>query len=395
VKKESHRRQAEEIWNVPEGRIDPKPGKHTIEMFKSWSAPKESKKGDIHTIFVQVTNPGQTLPNRHKLMDPGVANQDKFLIVSDVYPTATTEVADLILPASMWVEKNGVYGNSERRTQQWFRQVKPPGQARDDAWQVIALARRLYDRGFPGMKDKNGDFLFNVKNKDGKVIPVWNWENYYDTNVDRYLFEEYRRFTTLKHKNLAPYDEYVKARGLRWPVVEQPDGTWRETRYRFAEFDDPFVTKGAKHQFYHSTSGDGRAQIWFHPYEEPPEMPDSTYPFWLCTGRVIEHWHSGTITGRIPQLRNSMPQAYVEVCHQDALELGVQNGETVLVESRRGKIRLPVWINGRGIPAQGTVFVPFFDERSPINEVTLDTYDPFSKQPDYKKCAVRVVKVKQ
>jgi nitrate reductase NapA len=115
-------------------------------MFESWSTPKTQKGGEIHTIWVQVTNPGQTLPNVDRLLTPGVKDPDKFLIVSDVYPTATTAVADLILPSAMWVEKNGMVGNSERRTQQWFRQVMPPGQARDDCWQTLAVARKLWDR---------------------------------------------------------------------------------------------------------------------------------------------------------------------------------------------------------------------------------------------------------
>jgi nitrate reductase NapA len=113
---------------------------------------------------VQVTNPGQSLPNLHKLFKAKAGQPDKFLIVSDVYRTATTELADLVLPSAMWVEKNGMYGNSERRTQQWFRMVKPPGEARDDAWQMIAVARRLHDLGHPGMKDKDGRFLFTLKN---------------------------------------------------------------------------------------------------------------------------------------------------------------------------------------------------------------------------------------
>src|SRR5262249_17855232 len=152
---------------------------------------------------------------------------------------------------------------SERRTQQWFKMVSPPGQARDDAWMTIALARRLYTLGHPGMKDKDGKFLFTIKNEKGAEVPAWEWEHYYDVNVDRALFEEYRQFTTMKHKNLAPYEEYVKAHGLRWPVVQQPDGSWRETRFRFSEFDDPFVKKGAGIQFYHSPTKDDRAQIWF------------------------------------------------------------------------------------------------------------------------------------
>lgn len=389
VTKEKHRHLAEEIWNVPAGRILEKPGYHAVEMWKRFSTPKKDG-GDIHTVWVQVTNPAQTLPNLHALVDPSRKDPDKFLVVSDVYPTATTRIADLVLPSAMWVEKNGMYGNSERRTQQWFKRVNPPGQARDDAWQIIALAYELFRRGHPGMKDKDGKFLFHMTDGRGAEVPIWDFRRYYDINVDERLFEEYRRFTTMKHKNLAPYTEYVKARGLRWPVVEQADGTWRETKWRFAESDDPFVKKGAGFDFYHSTTEDGRAQIWFNPYEPPPESPDGDYPFWLCTGRVLEHWHSGTLTGRIPPLRRAMPQAYVEMHREDARALGVTNGETVRVESRRGAIDLPVWIDGRGSPPRGSLFVPFFDERLLINEVTLEAYDPFSKQPDYKKCAVRV-----
>jgi len=388
VAKAKHRADTEKIWNLPAGRVNPKPGYHTVKMWEKFSTPKD-KGGDISTIWVQVTNPGQTLPNREALFSRSRKIKDKFLIVSDVYPTATTEQADLVLPSSLWVEKNGVFGNSERRTQQWFKMVDPPGQARDDCWQIIAATRRLFDLGFAGAKDKDGKFVFSVK-KNGKEVPIWNWRNYYDANVDEALFEEYRAFTRMKHKDLAPYSEYVKARGLRWPVVKQADGSWRETRWRFSEFDDQYVGKGKKFDFYHSTTNDGRAQIWFRPYEKPPESPDKTYPLWLCTGRVIEHWHSGSMTRRIPQLHNAMPNAYVEVNRADARSLGINSGDMVVVESRRGKITLPAWIDGRGKPPKGSVFVPFFDENLMINEVTNHAFDPFSKQPDFKKCAVKV-----
>ena len=387
-----HRKHAEEAWGVPAGRIPEKPGYHTVEMWRRFSTPADQG-GDVSTIWVQVTNPGQTLPNREKLFTPSRRLPEKFLIVSDVYPTATTAAADLVLPSAMWVEKNGMVGNSERRTQQWFRMVSPPGDARDDCWQLIAVARKLFDLGFAGVKNKDGKFLFSFE-KDGKEVPVWDFRRYYDVNVDERLFEEYRQFTRYKHKDLAPYQEYVKARGLRWPVVEQPNGTWRETRWRFSEFDDSYVGKGKGVDFYHSPTKDGRAQVWFHPYEPPPESPDAEYPFWLCTGRVLEHWHSGTMTRRIPQLFAAMPNAYVEMCRADAHTLGVSDGDTVVVESRRGKLLAPVWIDGRGSPPSGTVFVPFFDESMLVNHVTLDAFDPHSKQPDYKKCAVRVRKPK-
>ncbi len=388
VTKPEHRSEAEQIWNLPAGRINAKPGHHTVEMWKRFSTPKEQG-GDIDTIWVQVTNPARSLPNIGALFTPSRSIPGKFLIVSDVYPTATAMAADLVLPSAMWVEKNGMVGNSERRTQQWFRMVPPPGEARDDCWQTIAVARRLYDRGLPGMKDKDGKFLFHIVDGAGQPVPVWDWRRYYAVNVDEQLFEEYRRFTRFKHKDLAPYREYVKARGLRWPVVEQADGTWRETRFRFSKFDDPYATK-AEVQFYHSVTKDDRALIWFHPWEPPPESPDQDFPLWLCTGRVLEHWHTGTITMRIPQLNRAMPQAYCEMHREDARALGVHDGEVVVIESRRGKVELPVWLDGRGQPPRGTVFVPFFDESIAINLVTLEAHDPLSKQPDYKKCAVRV-----
>jgi nitrate reductase NapA len=386
-----HRQQVEELWNLPTGRINSTPGYHAVKMWESFSTPSEQG-GDIHTIWVQATNPGQTLPNTHKLFYPSRKLQDKFLIVSDVYPTETTRHADLILPSAMWVEKNGMFGNSERRTQQWFKMVEPPGEARDDAWQLLAVARKLYDLGFEGARDKDGRFIFHME-VAGKEIQYWDFKRYYDHNVDEYLFEEYRKFTRLKHKDLAPYAEYVKTRGLRWPVVQQKDGSWRETRFRFSEFDDNYVRKGQGVDFYHSTTKDGRAQVWLRHDQPPPEAPDEQYPFWLCTGRVLEHWHSGTMTMRIPQLRSAMPQAYVEMNRVDARRLGLVNGQKVRVETRRGALDLPLWLNGRGDPPQGSLFVPFFDETLLINKLTLDAHDPFSKQPDYKKCSARVVVV--
>ena len=395
VAKDEHRQQAEEFWNVPTGRISATPGYHTVKMWESFCTPTEQG-GDIGTIWVQVTNPGQTLPNLNKLFNPKGDNkaglEDKFLIVSDVYPTATTRLADLILPSAMWVEKNGVFGNSERRTQQWFKMVDPPGDARDDCWQTIAVAHELFDRGMNGMKDRDGLFLFEVEDKGDTPVPVWDWEHYYDVNVDEHLFEEYRQFTRLKHKDLAPYSEYVDTRGLRWPVVET-DGQWRETHLRFTEGYDPYVEKGKEIQFYHSSTQDDRAQIWFHPWIAPAEVPDDEYPFMLCTGRVLEHWHSGSMTRRIPELSRAMPGAYLEIHADDAVALDIRNGDKVKVESRRGSLEIPVWIDGRGQPPRGTVFIPFFDETLLVNDLTLDALDPFSKQPDYKKSAVHIRKV--
>lgn len=384
---------AEKLWNLPPGRINPKIGYHTVQMWEKFCTPADQG-GDIDTIWVQVTNPGQTMPNLGKLFDAKAKVPGKFLIVSDVYPTATTELADLVLPSAMWVEKNGVFGNSERRTQQWFKMVNPPGEARDDCWQTIAVARKLFDLGHPGMKAADGKFLFHTADDAGKEVETWKWENYYGkVNVDEKLFAEYREFTLVKHKDVAPYPELVKSRGLRWPVVKQPDGSWKETRYRFLEEYDPYVAKGRGVQFYHSVAKDDKAFIWFRPYVPPPEVPDKDYPLWLDTGRVLEHWHSGTMTRRVPQLKRAMPGAYAEISRDDAASLGVKTGDRVRLETRRGSLELTAWIDGRGKCPKGHVFVPFFDETKLINRLTLDAHCPFSKQPDYKKCAVRIVKV--
>jgi nitrate reductase NapA len=385
-----YRELAEELWHLPKGRISGTIGFHTVKLWEEFC--KEG--GAIDTVWVQVTNPGQTLPNQHKLFLAKKDRPEKFLIVSDVYPTATTALADLVLPSAMYVEKNGMYGNAERKQQQWFKMVDPPGQARPDAWQVLAVARAMFDAGHQGMRDKDGEWLFakTLRGADGTVPPVWDFAHYYDINVDERLFEEYRPFTKEKHKDLAPYEVYVKAHGLRWPVVEKAPGRWEETLWRFVEGKDPYVKPGTGLQFYHSNTKDDKAFIWWHPYEPAPEQPDADYPFWLCTGRVLEHWHSGTMTMRVPALRRSMPHAYVELHPDDAQALGVRSGDKVVVESRRGSLTLPAWINGRGQPPKGSVFVPFFDERLQINLVTREYHCPFSKQPDFKKCAVRLRK---
>ena len=391
VKKESHRADAEKIWNLPAGRVNPQPGYHTMKMWEKFCTATEAG-GDIDTIWVQVTNPGHTLPHLKKHFTNKQNLKDKFLIVSEVYPTATTALADLVLPAAMWVEKNGIVGNSERRTQQWFKMVDPPGNARDDAWMTLAVARKLYERGHPSMRDRDGNFLFEIRNEAGEAVPYWEWAHYYDLNVDEQLYNEYRQFSFLKHKDLAPYDVLSKHRGLRWPVVQKTDGEWHETPFRFMEFSDSYVEKGKKLQFYHSVTKDDRALIWFCPYEPATEAPDEDYPMWLCTGRVLEHWHTGTMTRRVPQLRNAMPHAYVEMHPDDARAQGLANGDIAVIETRRGKIELPVWLKGRGQPARGSIFVPFFDENLLINEITLGDIDPISKQPDYKKSAAVVYK---
>jgi len=352
VMKEAHRKMAAEIWDVPLSNIDPKPTYHTVEMFRALD------RGDIRFMWIQVTNPMITMPKLKRYRE-GCLKEDRFIVVSDVYPTPTTDVADVILPAAMWVEQEGMFGNSERRTQHFDAIVPGPGDTMSDTWQIIEVARRLgFEKQFPWSKD---DY----------IEKIW---------------EEYRRFHDSPKHNMAPYSVLKKRSGVQWPFVNG-----KETRWRFNTKHDPACKKGTDFDFYGKK--DGKAWIWARPYEPAAESPDQEYNFWLNTGRVIEHWHTGSMTRRIPVLHNAMPESYVEINPEDAANLGVTNGEKVKIVSRRGEIVMKASINGRGVPPQGMVFVPFFDESYKINELTLDAFCPISKQPDYKKCAVRLEKV--
>jgi nitrate reductase NapA len=203
---------------------------------------------------------------------------------------------------------------------------------------------------------------------------------------EKALFEDYARFGRGHGHDLAPFDTYHKTRGLRWPVV---DG--KETRWRFREGEDPYVKPGTGFQFYGNP--DDKAYVYALPYEPPAEAPDRDYPLWLVTGRVLEHWHSGSMTRRVPELYLAFPNAVVYLHPDDAKVLGVRRGDEVEIVSRRGSMSTRVETRGRNKPPKGVVFVPWFDSSQLINKVTLDATDPISLQTDFKKCACKVVKV--
>ncbi len=225
--------------------------------------------------------------------------------------------------------------------------------------------------------------------------PISELDPHYDNDeayrfgnyIQKGLFEEYAQFGRGHAHDLAPFDDYHRTRGLRWPVVEG-----KETRYRYAAGHDPYVKKKKGVHFYKAKDYGEKAAFWLRPYHPPAEVPDDDYPFWLCTGRVLEHWHTGSMTRRVKQLHQAVPNAYVELNRADATELGIVTGDSVRVRSRRGELVLPAMVDGRGKPPRGSVFVPFFDEGLLINRVTLDAMDNISKEPDYKKCAVQIEK---
>ena len=395
VTNKKHRDTAEKIWKLPEGTIPDKPGYHAVLQSRML------RDGKLNAYWVQVNNNLQAAANVNQEGYPGYRNPDNFIVVSDAYPTVTAQAADLILPTAMWVEKEGAYGNAERRTQFWHQMVKAPGESRSDLWQVVEFSKRFtVDEVWPGelvakAPQYRGKTLYEVLFRNGQVdaYPLSDrdpgFENdeaeHFGFYIQKGLFEEYAGFGRGHGHDLADFDRYHEERGLRWPVVNG-----RETRWRYREGADPYVPAGSGFRFYGNE--DGKAVIFGLPYEPPAESPDEDFPFWLVTGRILEHWHSGSMTRRVPELYRAAPNAVVYMHPDDASRLGLRRGTEVRVASRRGEIRTRVETRGRNKPPLGLVFVPWFDASQLINKVTLDATDPISKQTDFKKCAVRILK---
>jgi nitrate reductase NapA len=389
-----HRTTAERLWKLPAGTINPKVGYHAVEQTRML------KDGKMNAYWIQVNNNAQAGANMNEETLPGYRDPRNFIVVSDVYPTVTARAADLVLPAAMWVEKEGAYGNAERRTQFWQQLVNAPGDARSDLWQLIEFSKRFKtDEVWPkellaANPDYRGKTLYQVLFANGQVdrFPLSEVNPEYENHearafgfyVQKGLFEEYASFGRGHGHDLAPFDTYHQVPGLRWPVVNG-----KETKWRYREGTDPYVKPGKGFEFYGNK--DGRANIFAFPYEAAPEEPDTEFGFWLVTGRVLEHWHSGSMTGRVPELYRAFPNAVVFMHPDDAEALGVRRGVEVRVVSRRGEIRTRVETRGRNRMPRGLVFVPWFDATQLINKVTLDATDPISKQTDFKKCAVKIV----
>ena len=390
-----HRKHAEEIWKLPPGTIPDTPGYHAVLQNRML------RDGKLNAYWVQVNNNMQAAPNLNEETWPGYRNPDNFIVVSDVYPTVTALSADLILPSAMWVEKEGAYGNAERRTHFWHQLVKAPGEARSDLWQLVEFSKRfLTDEVWPAelleaVPDYKGKSLYEVLFANGTVnqFPKEETDPEYandeaeafDFYVQKGLFEEYAQFGRGHGHDLASFEAYHEERGLRWPVV---DG--KETRWRYREGFDPYVEIGTDVQFY--GNADKKAIIFALPYEPAAEAPDAEYDLWLSTGRVLEHWHSGSMTRRVPELYRAMPMALCYMHPDDAQKRSLRRGDSAKIISRRGEIVMRIETRGRDKPPRGLIYVPWFDESQLINKITLDATDPISKQADFKKCAVKVVK---
>ncbi|MBY5947267.1 periplasmic nitrate reductase subunit alpha [Photobacterium rosenbergii] len=389
-----HRAVAEKIWKLPEGTIPPKPGYHAVLHDRML------KDGKMNAYWVMCNNNMQAGPNINEERLPGYRNPENFIVCSDPYPTATAQAADLVLPTAMWVEKEGAYGNAERRTQAWYQQVETQGESKSDLWQIMEFSKRFKVEEVWGEEllakapQYRGKTMYDILFRNGQIdkFPMSEAQPLNDDAkaqgfyVQKGLFEEYAAFGRGKAHDLAPYDTYHQVRGLRWPVV---DG--KETQWRFAEGSDPYVPAGEGFRFYGHK--DGKANIIFAPFEPAPEVPDEEYDLWMSTGRVLEHWHTGTMTRRVPELYKAVPDALCYIHPDDAESRGLRRGDEVLVASRRGEVRCRVETRGRNRPPAGLVFIPFFDARILVNKLILDATDPLSKQTDFKKCPVKITKV--
>lgn len=396
VMKEAHRKFSEEKWQLPEGTIPAKPGYHAVLQNRML------KDGKLNAYWVMCNNNMQAAPNLNEETYPGYRNPKNFIVVSDPYPTVTAMAADLILPTAMWVEKEGAYGNAERRTQFWRQQVSPPGEAKSDLWQLVEFSKRFsMEEVWPEdllakTPEYRGKTMYDVLFANGKVdqYPLTETQDGFENQesqdfgfyLQKGLFEEYADFGRGKAHDLAPFDTYHQARGLRWPVV---DG--KETQWRFREGYDPYVKPGKDVDFYGKKNG--KANIIFAPFEEAAEKPDDEFNLWLITGRVLEHWHSGSMTRRVPELHRAFPNAVLYMHPEDAQERDLRRGTSIKIMTRRGEVETTVETRGRNKPPKGSVYMPWFDASQLTNKLTLDATCPISKETDFKKCACKVERV--
>ncbi len=304
-----------------------KPGLKVTEM-----VPK-AHSGELKVLYIIGENP--------LVSDPDLNHAEKcfsnleFLVVQDIFLTETARMADVVFPSKCFAEKDGTFSNTERRVQRVRKAVDPPGLAKDD-WKILCeIATRM---GYP-MSYKDSETIFNEL---AGVTPSYAGISY----------------ARIEHE------------GLHWPCPTP-------------EHPGTPILHGA--QF---TRGKGM----FHALEwiAPAEVADDDYPMYLTTGRVLYHYHTGTMTMKTEGLNEREPESFVEITRGDAQGMGIENGDRVTIASRRGEIKAMVRISRKAVA--GTVFIPFHFALSAANKLTNAALDPISGIPEYKVCAVKLSK---
>ncbi len=307
-------------------------------------------RGKIKGLWIIATNPLVSFPNQNYLLD--VLSRLDFFVVQDGYhPIPTSDIADLVLPAAVWGEKEGTYTNSERRVSKVNPAVPPPGEAKSDFEIFLMIAKELgvYERLFP------------------------NWTKPEDA------FNEWKQVSSgrLCDYSAMTYELIEEYGGIQWPYHKNSNRAPHQNVLLYQ--NGIFQTE------------DGRAKLWAVENEASPESPDEDYPFLLNTGRTVEHWHTRTKTGQIPLLNRLSPEAWVEMNPRDAKRLKIEQGDYVRVISQRGAIgRIILRVTETVAPGQ--IFIPFHFAEANVNNLTVSACDPFSREPNYKQAAVKVEK---
>ena len=310
-------------------KLSPEPGLTLMDMTHS------GKDGAIKAMFIMGENPMLSDPVLSKVKE--TMTNLEFLAVADIFLTETAELADVVFPAASFAEKTGTFTNSERRVQMVRQAILPIGECRTDLDIIIELSNRL---GY----EMNYESSAEVMEEITMVAPIYGGMH---------------------------HDRLEAGWGLQWPCWDRShDGTQFLHKYYFTRGKGHFVAAD---------------------HESPSELPDETYPFLLITGRIYHHYHTGTMTRQVDILNRESSQALLQLNQVDAKLLGVRNGETVEVVSRRGAIQLAVEISEQVQP--GSVYTSFHFAEAPINLLCIDTWDPQANCPEFKVCAVQIKKI--
>jgi anaerobic selenocysteine-containing dehydrogenase len=375
---DSHVAELARIWNLEQIQIPHyAPPTHLMQMMRY------VEQGTIRFLWVSGTNPAVSLPELSRIRSV-LSQQRLFLVVQDIFPTETTELADVVLPAATWAEKTGTFTNADRTVHLSDKAVEPPGVARPDLDIFLDYARRM-------------DF----RDKDGQPLPPWH-----DAES---AFEAWKQCSAGRPCDYTGLS-YAKLRGgsgIQWPcTAEHPEGTerlyadgqfWATPEYCESYGRDLVTGAPLEPTEYRAMNPGGQAVIKAAEYLPAHEVPSDEFPLYLITGRTLYQFHTRTKTGRTPELQAAAPQVWVEMSVKDAAAHGVSEGDVVEVSSPRGAIRAEVRISGI---REGVLFVPFhygyWDAADPdqhdraANELTITDWDPASKQPIFKLAAVRV-----
>jgi anaerobic selenocysteine-containing dehydrogenase len=382
---DDHIAELAEIWNVDPMQIPHYgPPTHAMQMFRY------AEQGSIKFLWISATNPAVSLPELHRIRS--ILGSDKlFLVVQDIFPTETTEFADVVLPGATWGEKTGIFTNADRTVHLSEKAVDPPGEARADLDIFLDFAARM-----------------QFTDRDGNPL-VW-WHD------PPSAFEAWQRCSAGRPCDYTglSYDLLRERGGVQWPCNEDaPGGTERlYADGRFAAGPDHCESYGrdlvtgapVEETEYRALNPEGKAVLKAATFVPPHEEPSEEFPLHLNTGRTIYHFHTRTKTARAAELNAAAPDVWVELHAADAESLGVGAGDAVDVVSPRGRIRATARIAD---VRRGTVFVPFhygyWDTEDPggpggdvgraANEMTITDWDPVSKQPLFKLGAARLERV--